>query len=60
MSHCKRCHKKPEEILEYKLMANTEELTPDEAVRLREGTFDPETETFLCTDCYIKSGMPLN
>jgi hypothetical protein len=32
----------------------------EEVVELDEGTYDPATQLFMCTDCYIKAGMPLN
>ena len=56
---CKVCGKAPEEIDEYIDMGNDAEMTPEEFVRQEEGTFNPETGMFYCTECYIKIGMPL-
>ena len=33
-------------------------MTPDRYVRIEEGTYNPETDTYACTDCYIAMGMP--
>jgi len=33
--------------------------SPSEIVRTEEGTFNPHTKMFYCTDCYFKAGMPL-
>lgn len=32
--------------------------TPEQYVIYNEGTYNPATGHFLCTDCYIKAGMP--
>jgi hypothetical protein len=55
---CIGCNKKPAELDEYVECADDEGCTPDEYVRSEEGTFNRENGHFLCTDCYIKAGMP--
>jgi len=55
---CTGCNKRPEEIDEYIEIAEIEEITPDDFVREEEGTYNPENGHFLCTNCYIKAGMP--
>ena len=56
---CKGCGKTPEELMEYKMMAEEEGYaSAEEAVRKEEGTFNPATGLFWCTDCYVKAGMP--
>lgn len=56
---CKRCGKKPDELLEYQEIAKELGCTPEEAVRSEEGTYNPSTGAFYCTVCYIKAGVPL-
>jgi len=59
---CKVCGREPHEIPEY-IDAVAEE--PDEFsdeedyVRQEEGTYNPLTGFFYCTECYIRIGMPL-
>lgn len=55
---CKICGKKPEQISEYITESKLANLTPSEFVRLEEGTYNPTTDLFYCTNCYIKIGMP--
>ena len=56
---CKRCHLYPKEITEYLELAEMMQTTPNDAVREEEGTYNPKTGWFYCTDCYIKLGQPL-
>lgn len=56
---CKGCGKSPYEIMEYVHICKAEGYeSPEEFVRQEEGTFNPSTGLFWCTDCYIKAGMP--
>lgn len=56
---CKCCGKKPSEINEYVVYAKIEGYdNPEDFVREEEGTYNPETKQFYCTQCYIKLGMP--
>jgi hypothetical protein len=56
---CVGCNKKPEEIQEMIDMAEAEEYdTPSDFVWENEGTLNTQNGHFLCTDCYIKAGMP--
>ena len=58
---CPFCEREPEQISEYKELAEANEYeSAEEAVRNEEGTFNCEHNLFCCTDCYIKIGMPLN
>ena len=57
---CKGCGKTPDELMEYKMLA--EECgysSATEAVIKEEGTYNPQTGAFWCTACYIKVGQPL-
>lgn len=56
---CLKCQRKPDEIQEYVDLAADDGVTPERFVKTGEGTFDPRTGYFWCTDCYIKLGMPL-
>lgn len=57
---CKGCGKTPEELQEYKELAEVNGYeSAEQAVRMEEGTFDPSTGLFYCTACYVKAGMPL-
>ena len=59
---CKICGKKPNEINEYIERAKYESEyfdSPEDVVIQDEGTFNPLTGLFYCTECYIKVGMPL-
>ena len=58
---CIRCGKAPEEIEEYQPGQAWEEgdfESPSDYVRQEEGTYNPKTERFACTECYIEMGMP--
>lgn len=60
---CNGCGKSPSEIDEYVSAANERhsgvaDMTPDEYVWQEEGTLNRESGHFLCTDCYVKAGMP--
>lgn len=57
--HCLECGLTPEQLTEYIFAARSEETTPEQFVLENEGTFNPETQKFWCTSCYIKIGMPL-
>jgi hypothetical protein len=56
--YCTGCDKTPEEIDEYVICAKEDGMTPTEWVRREEGTLNPANGHFLCTDCYIRAGMP--
>lgn len=56
---CLECGKTPSEINEYIEAAEADYTTPEEYVRSEEGTFNPDTNKFWCTECYIAIGMPL-
>ena len=56
---CKIYKRKPEEIGEYTCAAKRENMIPEEYVKTEEGTYNPRTGLFYCTECYIRIGMPL-
>lgn len=58
--NCFRCGKKPSEIDEYVEAAMDEGISPERYVQREEGTFNPKSGQFCCTDCYIEIGMPAN
>lgn len=55
---CCDCGKKPEEIQEYIDAAAENEMTPREYILEEEGTWNPNTNHFCCTHCYIMRCMP--
>ena len=55
---CTGCNKTPSQIDEFIEIAKEEGITPDDYVRNEEGTYNRTNGHFLCTDCYIKAGMP--
>lgn len=55
---CKRCGRTPEQITEYKIYSKENEMTPTEYVIKEEGTYNPATKKFYCTECYIALGSP--
>lgn len=55
---CIGCNKTPSEIAEYVGAAHDESMTPEAYVREEEGTYNPATGRFACTDCYCNMGMP--
>ena len=57
---CPYCNRKPNEIPEYVEQANKLEMSPNEYVRMDEGTYHVQTDLFCCSDCYFSQGMPLN
>ena len=56
---CKRCKKKPNEISEYDEYAKDEGVSNTVYVIENEGTYNPVTKRFYCTDCYVALGCPL-
>lgn len=56
---CKRCGKFSYEIPEYRDMADILHMTTDAYVLENETTLDPATLRFLCTDCWLHAGEPL-
>jgi hypothetical protein len=55
--YCFNCLKPASEILDIVQWAEIEEMTPAEYAR-EDGTYNPSTNRFACTDCYIAIGMP--
>ena len=58
INRCVGCCKKPEEIGEYVDCAEENDMTALDYVIQEEGTYNPRNGAFLCTECYIKQGMP--
>jgi len=59
---CKECGLKPDEIYEYtdsKAWKDAGVKSATEFVKKEEGTYNPISELFWCTRCYIILGMPL-
>ncbi len=55
---CVYCGKRPHELEEYTKAAAELEMSPDDYVRLEEGTYNHANGHFACTDCYIEIGQP--
>lgn len=55
---CQGCKKQPNEIDEYIEAAADRGMSAAAFVRVEEGTYNSANGHFLCTDCYIKAGMP--
>lgn len=56
---CVGCHKTPGELLEYSELAIAEGYdTAEQAMIAEEGTYNPVTGAFACTDCYVRMGQP--
>ena len=55
---CSGCHRRPSEIDEYREASRAMDMSPNDYVRSEEGTFNRQNDHFLCTECYIKAGMP--
>lgn len=60
---CIGCAMYPEELEEFVEMAKVEStddnpLTPTQFVIENDGTYNDRNGHFLCTECYIKNGMP--
>ena len=55
---CVGCNKTPDQLSEYIDAAADAGMTPDEYVRSEKGTLNRDNGHFLCTDCYIRAGMP--
>ena len=56
---CARCHKTPDQIMEYQLAAADGGVTPVQFVIDNEGTYNTENGRFWCTECYLAIGQPL-
>lgn len=60
---CIGCDKTPEQIMEYVEAAREMKppMTPSQYVVFEEGTYAKHApNSFYCTTCYIKAGMPSN
>lgn len=58
---CFRCKKLPSQIHEYAkgvFWGGESYKSPADYVIREEGTYNPNTHTFACSDCYIAIGMP--
>lgn len=55
---CIGCGKKPEELEEYVECAADAGIPVAQYVAEEEGTYNPESGNFTCTDCYCAIGMP--
>jgi hypothetical protein len=55
---CTGCGRFPGQILEYSKAQTGSKLSPADYVRAEEGTYNYANGHFLCTECYIKAGMP--
>lgn len=55
---CFRCRKKPSEMEEYSPAMTDSSLSAADYVRAEEGTYNPRSNQFACTPCYIAIGMP--
>lgn len=58
---CVYCGKEPHEIPEYKYAYEAESdyyASPADFVVKEDGTYNDKTNSFCCTACYIKHGMP--
>ena len=55
---CGRCGKAPWQLTEYVDAAAVDGISPNEYVRDEEGTYDPASNRFLCTECYVAVGQP--
>ena len=55
---CVICGKEPNELVEYKVIAEMEGTTPERFVRDNEGTYNEKEDIFCCTNCYINIGQP--
>lgn len=55
---CIGCGKEPWELSEYHPENTGENLTPEEYVKLNEGTYNYRNGHFACDRCYIMIGMP--
>lgn len=58
VQRCFVCGKTAEELEEYVECAAENEMTVAEYVAEEEGTYNPESGNFACSDCYIAIGMP--
>lgn len=56
---CYRCGRTPEQIGEYRAMAEGTGLSATAWMVAEEGTYNPSTDHFACTRCYIQAGQPV-
>lgn len=55
---CAGCGKTPSQLDEYVDMGRVEGMSPEDYCWEEEGTLNRENGHFLCTNCYVKAGMP--
>lgn len=60
MCKCKVCKRQASEIGEYLDGSSIEGLSISDYVKTYEGTYDSSSDSFICTDCYIRIGQPSN
>lgn len=58
---CRGCKKSPNELEEYVEMAKEEGsgISPTLWMQENEGTYEADSMTFLCTECYVARGCPV-
>ena len=56
---CRGCGLSPDQIEEYVDTASEDDMCPNEWAIENEGTYNPATGMFWCTECYINRGQPL-
>lgn len=52
--YCPGCKKQAPEIASVQQFATEFGMSPEEFVRVEEGTYNPGNEHFLCDDCFIR------
>ena len=55
---CIGCGKTPEQLAEYTDPQIIGDMTPDEYVRIEEGTYNKANGHYACSICYIAMGLP--
>lgn len=55
---CIGCGLHPDQLPEYVMFSKEYDQTPAQFVQEQEGTLNPENGHFVCTDCYMRMGMP--
>lgn len=59
LMRCRGCGRTPNEIQEYVVEVRHDDRydSPAEFVRDNDGTYDADTQSFLCTKCYVERDM---
>lgn len=55
---CAKCNREPKDIPEYRDDYKEYGASSPDAMAREDGTFNPDSNSFVCTECYVGIGCP--